>query len=122
MDGIGILGRDGVEGGDQKTVSPHGAKDATRHGPDQYDKMSQAGPRHVGTASGRTFGARGAVLSHAWFGADENIPAAPNMHGLFVQYPNCDVRPAMAGACERWESVGAGETSNMLDILGRLAG
>ncbi len=62
------------------------------------------------------------VLSHAWFGADEDIPAVPNMRGLFVQYPNHDERPAMAGACERWESVGAGETSNMLEMLGRLAG
>jgi ATP-dependent Clp protease ATP-binding subunit ClpC len=58
------------------------------------------------------------LLAHACFGADEEVPAVAGLRGLFVQYPNQHVRPSLVKACERWESVAAGETA---DLAARLA-
>ncbi len=60
------------------------------------------------------------LLSHPWFGAEETVSAIPSLRGLFVQYPGQQIRPALARACERWESVGAGQVE--LDVLAKILG
>jgi ATP-dependent Clp protease ATP-binding subunit ClpC len=62
------------------------------------------------------------LLAHACFGADEQVPAVAGLRGLFVQYPNQQVRPALVKACERWESVAAGETADLAERLARVMG
>jgi WD40 repeat protein len=63
------------------------------------------------------------VLSHAYFGLEEDLPAElPGLRGLFVQYPGQRVRPALSALCERWETVGPGETGGLSAALGRLLG
>jgi hypothetical protein len=63
------------------------------------------------------------LLSHAWLGADQDdLPEAPNLRALFVQYPGYDITPPLAERCERWESVPAGETEGLEWVLGRLLG
>ncbi len=62
------------------------------------------------------------LLSHVFYGADEEPPEVPGLRGFFVQYPGRTVRPTMAAACERWESVGPGEFEGLGDRLGRLVG
>jgi ATP-dependent Clp protease ATP-binding subunit ClpC len=60
------------------------------------------------------------LLSHPWFGAEEAVSAVPSLRGLFVQYPGQQIRPALARACERWESVNTGQVE--LDVLARILG
>jgi len=62
------------------------------------------------------------LLAHAYFGAEDQVPAVPCLRGLFVQYPSQQVRPSLAAACERWESIAAGETAALADRLARVAG
>jgi len=62
------------------------------------------------------------VLAHAYFGAEDQAPALSCLRGLFVQYPGQQVRPPLAAACERWESVAAGETATLAGRLARVAG
>ncbi len=62
------------------------------------------------------------LLSHVFYGADEEPPEVPGLRGLFVQYPGRTVRPPLAAACERWESVGSGEVEGLGERLGRLVG
>ena len=62
------------------------------------------------------------LLSHPWFGAEEQLPAVPALRGLFVQYPCRQIRPALGDACERWESVTAGTGMGLLEPLARLVG
>ncbi len=62
------------------------------------------------------------LLSHVFYGADEEPPEVPSLRGLFVQYPGRTVRPSLAAACERWESVGSGEVEGLGERLGRLVG
>ncbi|HLX08126.1 MAG TPA: WD40 repeat domain-containing protein [Thermoanaerobaculia bacterium] len=62
------------------------------------------------------------LLAHAYFGAEDQVPAQPCLRGLFVQYPGQHVRPPLAGACERWESIAAGDTAMLADRLARVAG
>ncbi len=63
------------------------------------------------------------LLSHVFFGADEDVlPEVPGLRGFFVQHPGRAVRPPLAEACERWESVAAGEVVGLEERLGRLVG
>ncbi len=63
------------------------------------------------------------LLSHVFFGADEDVlPDVPGLRGFFVQYPGQVVRPPMAEACERWENVATGEVEGLAERLGRLVG
>ncbi len=62
------------------------------------------------------------LLTHVWYGADEDPPPVPELRGLFVQYPGQAVRPALAAQCQRWESVTPGHMSGLGDLLGRLVG
>ena len=63
------------------------------------------------------------LLSHVFFGADEEVLRdVPGLRGFFVQYPGRAVRPPLAETCERWESVGAGELEGLEQRLGRLVG
>jgi ATP-dependent Clp protease ATP-binding subunit ClpC len=62
------------------------------------------------------------LLTHPFWGADEarSVRQAPNLRGLFVQYPARNVRPEWADACERWETVRADQHAELPGILGRL--
>ena len=60
------------------------------------------------------------LLSHPWFGAEEAVSAIPSLRGLFVQYPGQQIRPALAGCCERWESVPVDSGTGLLESLARL--
>jgi ATP-dependent Clp protease ATP-binding subunit ClpC len=62
------------------------------------------------------------LLAHAWFGAEEEVPAVAGLRGLFVQYPSHTTRPPLASLCERWESVPAGETADLAERLARVVG
>ncbi|MCP5116037.1 MAG: hypothetical protein GY953_34855, partial [bacterium] len=63
------------------------------------------------------------LLTHAWWGAEvEDRQAFERLRGLFVQYPQQEVRPRWAERCERWESLGAGEHGELAGVLGRLIG
>ncbi|MGK7876562.1 MAG: hypothetical protein AB4426_25680 [Xenococcaceae cyanobacterium] len=62
------------------------------------------------------------LLTQPWFGAEEKIPPIKGLRGLFVQYPSSKVRPALASVCERWESLAAGQTKELGQILGYLMG
>lgn len=42
--------------------------------------------------------------------------------GSFVDYPGERVRPPLAAACERWESLAPGEVGAIEGVLGRLVG
>ncbi len=50
------------------------------------------------------------------------LPDVPGLRGFFVQYTGRTVRPPMAEACERWESVTAEEVTGLEERLGRLVG
>jgi hypothetical protein len=60
------------------------------------------------------------LLSHPWFGAEEELPAIPALRGLFVQYPGRQIRPALGDACERWENLNAGQfgLEPLVSVLG----
>ncbi len=62
------------------------------------------------------------LLSHVFYGADEELPEVPSLRGLFVQYPGRTVCPPLAEACERWQSVAPGEFEGLEERLGRLVG
>jgi ATP-dependent Clp protease ATP-binding subunit ClpC len=62
------------------------------------------------------------LLTHAWFGAEEEVPVVAGLRGLFVQYPSHANRPPLASACERWESMAAGETVGLSERLARVVG
>jgi len=62
------------------------------------------------------------VLSHAWFAADDDVTAVPGLRGLFVQYPQHHVSPALARHCERWESLYPTESDRVSNLLGKLLG
>lgn len=60
------------------------------------------------------------LLTHPYFGAEARLPTMPTLRALFVQYPRQRVTPALASACECWESVAAGDTAALPSRLGRL--
>jgi ATP-dependent Clp protease ATP-binding subunit ClpC len=66
------------------------------------------------------------LLTQPWFGAEEEVESSiGGMRGLFVQYPSPtpQVRPALAGLCERWASVRSDVTAATLgERLGYLLG
>jgi hypothetical protein len=64
------------------------------------------------------------LMTHAWFGAEDQMDIQiGHIRGLFVQYRNQHVRPALAKLCERWESVGSGiDAGNLGERLGYLLG
>jgi WD40 repeat protein len=63
------------------------------------------------------------LLSHPWFGAEEdNVPAPPRLRGLFVPYPRHLATPVLQGRCERAVVLGAGELSKLGDALAALLG
>ncbi|NEO73944.1 hypothetical protein [Moorena sp. SIO3H5] len=62
------------------------------------------------------------LLTQPWFGAEAKIPRIQGLRGLFIQYPSCDVIPALGSLCERWESVGARQKEELGQILGYLIG
>ncbi len=62
------------------------------------------------------------LLTHPWFGAEDPLPTIKGLRGLFVQYPSHHSCPAMADACERWESVLPEQTAGLEKILGHLIG
>ncbi len=62
------------------------------------------------------------LLSQPWCGAEADAPSVTGLRGLFVQYPGQQVRPILAGQCERWRSLAAGQTGGLAAILGELLG
>jgi hypothetical protein len=62
------------------------------------------------------------LLAHAWFGAEADISPQPALRALFVQYPGQQIRPPLARACERWDSLAAGETADLAERLARIVG
>jgi hypothetical protein len=62
------------------------------------------------------------LLTHAWFGAEDDVSPLPGLRGLFVQYPNQATHPPWARRCERWAAVSAQNPKGIETILGRLAG
>ena len=60
------------------------------------------------------------VLSHPWFGSQEDIPTIASLRGLFMQYPQHHARPVLAGRCERWETLTVGDASHLSKLLGSL--
>ncbi|MBO3459584.1 hypothetical protein G7B40_033190 [Aetokthonos hydrillicola Thurmond2011] len=62
------------------------------------------------------------LLTHPWFGAEQNISRIQGLRGLFVQYPAIELQPDIANLCERWETIRAGETATLGQILGYLMG
>ena len=62
------------------------------------------------------------LLTHPWFGADDDIPKLSNVRGLFIQYPDYNVRPALADKCDRWQSIKHDQITGLENILGELVG
>jgi hypothetical protein len=63
------------------------------------------------------------LLSHPWFGAEEDdVPAPPRLRGLFVAYPRHPATPALKGRCERAVVVRAEELDRLEDALAELLG
>ena len=62
------------------------------------------------------------LLTHPWFGADDDIPQLSHLRGLFIQYPDYQVRPALADYCDRWQSLAHDQTTSLDVILGELVG
>jgi hypothetical protein len=62
------------------------------------------------------------LLTQAWCGAEVAVPVIENLRGLFVQYPGQQVRPALAAQCARWQSVAAGQSEGLANILGYVLG
>ncbi len=61
------------------------------------------------------------LLTQPYWGIDMKAPApTPGIRALFVQYPGQQVRPSFAAHCERWESIDAGESERLSQVLGRL--
>jgi ATP-dependent Clp protease ATP-binding subunit ClpC len=57
------------------------------------------------------------LLTHTWFGADEDLPAMPHLRGLFVQHPGHPNQPAFAARCERHLCLPPGELANLAQQL-----
>jgi hypothetical protein len=92
------------------------------------------GSRQAGAGGGSGSGGGGVrspvvvVLSHPWFGEEEEPEAevgqrsrtgagnrqrgrggpVPGLRGVFVQYPGYEVHPVLAERCEKWASIPAG--------------
>ena len=62
------------------------------------------------------------LLTQPWFGAEKNMPRVSGLRGLFIQYPNMDVKPTIAHLCERYETLAAGQTAELGQVLGYLMG
>lgn len=62
------------------------------------------------------------VVAQPWFGAEEAAPGVAGLRGVFVQYPNRRVQPVLASVCERYASVAAGQTAELLRAVGRVLG
>ncbi len=62
------------------------------------------------------------LLTQPWFGAEKNMPRVQGLRGLFIQYPNMDVKPSIAHLCEKWETLAAGQTAELGQVLGYLMG
>jgi ATP-dependent Clp protease ATP-binding subunit ClpC len=63
------------------------------------------------------------LLTHAWFGADEErLPLPEGLRALFVQYPGQQVTPPLAPGCARWETLASGTTDGLEQVMGRLVG
>ena len=62
------------------------------------------------------------LLTQPWFGAEKNLPRVSGLRGLFIQYPNMEVTPSIAHLCERYETLAAGQTAELGQILGYLMG
>ena len=60
------------------------------------------------------------VLSHPWFGADEEIPEMKGLRGLFVQYPHYPVVPVLAGKCEKWRTIETTQPNELTSLLAQL--
>ncbi|OUL34959.1 hypothetical protein BV372_12695 [Nostoc sp. T09] len=60
------------------------------------------------------------LLTHPWFGAEVQLSRVPGLRGLFVQYPNMQVKPAIANLCERYSYIDAEQTADLGQILGYL--
>jgi len=60
------------------------------------------------------------VLTQPWFGAEDDLPVTPALRGLFIQYPERAITPALAVRCERWESLTVDEIERLPACLGRL--
>jgi hypothetical protein len=65
------------------------------------------------------------LLVQTYFGAEEDEASLPRgvvsgLRGLFVHHAGQTCRPAWAGYCERWVSVGVGAGSNLSVVLGEL--
>ena len=41
------------------------------------------------------------LLTHTWFGADDDLPPISHLRGLFIQHPDHPNQPALASHCER---------------------
>ncbi len=62
------------------------------------------------------------ILSHAWFGSEEEITPLSNVRGLFVQYPGYSMRPALADICERCQSISIDQGEQLPRLLEQLIG
>jgi hypothetical protein len=60
------------------------------------------------------------VLSHSWFGADDDIPQIKGLRGLFVQHPHYPVVPVLAGKCEKWKNIETTHFNDLADTLSLL--
>ncbi|MEH2368499.1 hypothetical protein [Nostoc sp.] len=62
------------------------------------------------------------LLTHPWFGAESKLSRVQGLRGLFVQYPNMQVKPAIADLCERYSYIDSEQTADLGQILGYLMG
>ena len=62
------------------------------------------------------------LVTHPWFGADDEMPSMSHVRGLFIQYPGYPVRPVLATQYERWQMVAPDHTTGLDQILGDLMG
>jgi WD40 repeat protein len=60
------------------------------------------------------------VLSHPWFGAEEDIPQIKGLRGLFVQYPHYPVVPVLSGKCEKWRTIETTQPNELTSLLTQL--
>jgi ATP-dependent Clp protease ATP-binding subunit ClpC len=63
------------------------------------------------------------LLSHPWFGADEDdVPSPPRLRGLFAAYPRHPAAPALGARCERSTVVMPEDLERLGDALANLLG
>ena len=60
------------------------------------------------------------VLSHPWYGAEEEIPEIKNLRGLFVQFPGYPAVPVLAGKCQKWKTIEPSQIDELNLILSQL--